>query len=257
MYQPQIVDPPEGSDLLEEREFFYGLAQRMGLQLELAGEKLDMVNKPTTDDIFELLCKGSRIPLDEVKKYPHGHIFDDPSITVLPKDEDCAEKLDIGNEYMMADLREVLAEPVTSHGGYSNEMTFTHRLVSRRMNDVYNSSGRDIPLLVRNHRYNPAFMNPGDMEALGLHAGDVVEISSDHASILGIVEEADDVRSGVISMAHAFGDAPELDKQVFYIGSNTGRLTNVEKDYDPRIGMPRMSAIPVNIKRADQTIAAE
>ncbi|MEN3952810.1 molybdopterin-dependent oxidoreductase [Iodidimonas sp. SYSU 1G8] len=256
MYQPKLIDPPAGSDLIEEWEFFYGLAQRMGLQLVLAGEPLDMVNKPTTDELFELLAKGSRIPLDEVKKYEHGHIFDDPSITVLAKDADCAEKLDIGNVHMMDELREVIAEPVTDHAGYT-AMHFTHRLVSRRMHDVYNSSGRDIPALVRNHSYNPAFMNPGDIAALGLNAGDVVKISSDHASILGIIEEAPDVKPGVISMAHSFGDAPEFDNQVFFIGSNTGRLTNVEKDYDPRTGMPRMSAIPVNLTRVDQNIAAQ
>jgi anaerobic selenocysteine-containing dehydrogenase len=98
-------------------------------------------------------------------------------------------------------------------------------------------------------------MNPGDMQAAGLNHGDVVRIQSDHASILGIVEEAPDVRTGVISMAHAFGDAPEFDDQVMYIGSNTGRLTNVEKDYDPRIGMPRMSAIPVNLVRVDDPLS--
>ncbi len=256
MYQPRITDDPKGSDLVEEWEFFWEIGRRMGLQLRVNGADIDMVNKPTTDDIFEILCRGSRITLDEVKKYPSGHIFDDPSITVLPKDEDCAEKLDIGNPHMMEELREVFAEPVTDHAGYT-AVHFTHRLVSRRMNDVYNSSGRDIPALVRNHSYNPAFMNPGDIAALGLNPGDVVKISSDHASILGIVEEAPDVKPGVISMAHSFGDAPEFDKQVFFIGSNTGRLTNVEKDYDPRTGMPRMSAIPVNLTRVDQSIAAQ
>lgn len=256
-YQSKILDAPKGSDLLEEWEFFYGLAQRMDLQLKIAGVALDMTNKPTTDDLHEILCAGSRIPLSEVKKYPHGHIFDDPSILVLPKDEDCEEKLDIGNDFMMGDLREIIEEPVTDHAGYETTMTFSHRLVSRRLHEVYNSTGHDIPALVRNHSYNPAFMNPGDLEAMGLKPGDVVEISSDHASILGIVEEAEDVRSGVISMAHAWGDAPEHDSQVRFIGSNTGRLTNVEKDYDERIGMPRMSAIPVNLKRVTDIAAAE
>ena len=41
-YHPAIVPPPAGSDLLEEWEFFYGLAQRMGLSLKFAGESLDM-----------------------------------------------------------------------------------------------------------------------------------------------------------------------------------------------------------------------
>jgi anaerobic selenocysteine-containing dehydrogenase len=257
MYQPTIVAPPEGSDVLEEWEVFYGLAQRMDLQLSFAGRPLDMENKPTTDDLFELMCAGSRVPLDEVKKYPHGHIFTDESIRVAGREPDCEEKLDVGNEFMIDDLKEVILEPVTGDAAYRDDLSFSHRLVSRRLNDVYNSSGRDIPALTKNHQYNPAFMNPGDMQAAGLQHGDVVRIQSDHASILGIVEEAPDVRTGVISMAHAFGDAPEFDNQVMYIGSNTGRLTNVEKDYDPRIGMPRMSAIPVNLVRVEDPLSIE
>ena len=42
-----MVDPPEGSEVIEEWEFFYGLAQRMGLQLDIRGQKLDMNDKPT------------------------------------------------------------------------------------------------------------------------------------------------------------------------------------------------------------------
>ena len=256
MYQPQLIDPPAGSDLLEEWEVFYGVAQRLGLELTFAGERLDMTSKPTTDDLFELMCDGSRIPLSEVKRYPHGYIFDDPEIRVLPKEDGCEERLDVGHPEMMAELDEVRAEPFEDHAGYAGEAHFTHRLVSRRLNDVYNSSGRDIPRLVRNHRYNPAYMNPDDIDQLGLHDGDVVEIASAHAKILGIVEAADDVRTGVVSMAHAFGDAPTHDDEVFYIGSNTGRLTSVDDDYDPRTGMPRMSAIPVNITRGDQALAS-
>lgn len=255
MYQPALIDPPSGSDLLEEWEVFFGLAQRMGLQLRLNGQALDMDRDYTTDELFEILTAGSRIPLAEVKQYPHGHIFSDPDIRVLPKAAGCEEKLDIGNPLMLEELRTVRGEALTGHGGYAGQMTFTHRLVSRRLNDVYNSSGRDIPKLVKNGRYNPAYMNPGDMERLGLHAGDVVEIASSRAKILGVVEEAEDIRPGVVSMAHAFGDAPTEDHKLFSIGSNTGRLTSVDEDYDPRTGMPVMSAIPVNVRRGDQSIA--
>jgi anaerobic selenocysteine-containing dehydrogenase len=255
MYQPALIEPPKGSDLLEEWEVFYGIAQRLGIQLVLAGQPLDMQIKPTTDELFEILCAGSRIPLAEVKRYPHGHIFQDPEIVVLPKEAGCEERLDVGNALMMAELAEVRAEPVTGRAGYRGEQEFTHRLVSRRLNDVYNSSGRDIPRLVRNGRYNPAYMNPADLADLGLHAGDVVEIASAHAKIFGVVEEADDIRPGVVSMAHAFGDAPTEDHKVFSIGSNTGRLTSVETDFDRRTGMPMMSAIPVSVRRGDQALA--
>ena len=33
-YAPAVVEPPAGSDVIEEWELFYGLAQRMGLQLD-------------------------------------------------------------------------------------------------------------------------------------------------------------------------------------------------------------------------------
>ncbi len=256
MYQPALVLPPNDSDLLEEWQVFFGLAQRLGLPLVFAGQKLDMTRSYTTDELFEIMTTGSRIPLSEVKRYPHGHIFADSSITVLPRQDDCGEMLDIGNPDMLAELAEVRAEPLTGHGGYAGQGTFTHRLVSRRLNDVYNSSGRDIPRLMKNGRYNPAYMHPDDVASMGLHAGDVVEIMSAHAKILGVIEEADDVRPGVVSMAHAFGDAPTEDHRLFSIGSNTGRLTSVEQDYDVRTGMPVMSAIPVNVRRGDQSLAS-
>lgn len=251
-YHPAIVEPPEGSDLIEEWEFFYGLAQRMNLGLRLNGEALDMNTKPSTDSLFELLTRGSRIPLSEVRKYPKGHIFDGPSILVLPKDEGHDERLDVGNPFMIEELGELRSDPLIEGAGYKSGEIFTHRLVSRRMHEVYNSSGRDIPALARNGLYNPAYMNPADLKKLDLSSGDMVRITSDHSSILGIVEEAPDVREGVISMTHSFGDAPEHDAEIRFIGSNTGRLTSVERDYDPRSGMPRMSAIPVNVCAANE-----
>jgi anaerobic selenocysteine-containing dehydrogenase len=249
-YAPPLVDPPAGSDVIEEWEFFYGLGQRLGLELRVDGVALDMKRKPSMDDLLAIMTRGSRIPLDEVEKYPHGHIFSDPSIRVEPKEPGCEERLDIGNPVMLAELQDVSQEvAVAGAAYYAEEGSFTHRLISRRMADVYNSSGRDIPRLTRKWKYNPAFMNPEDMGELTLDTGDLVEISSGHASILGIVEAAEDIRRGAISMAHAYGAGPEHDSQVMEIGSNTGRLSSVERYYDPYSGIPRMSAIPVNVRK--------
>ena len=99
-------------------------------------------------------------------------------------------------------------------------------------------------------------MHPDDLRELGLAPGDVVEIESDHAAILGIVEAAPDVRPGVVSMPHAFGDAPERDPELRAIGSNTGRLTPVDRAYDPYSGIPRMSAIPVHVRPFAGELAA-
>jgi anaerobic selenocysteine-containing dehydrogenase len=262
-YAPALVEPPPGSDVMEDWELFYGLAQRMGLQLRLrianawdalGGPpkivELDMQNKPTTDELFYHFTAGSRVPLDEVKRHPHGAIFLGEPTRVAPRDPECSARLDIGNPVMLAELREVAGEAL------DRAPAFGFRLVSRRMPDVYNSSGRDIPRLVRRRRHNPAFMNPADLQELGLRSGDVIEIRSDHASILGVVEAEAGLKRGVISMSHSFGDAPQYDAQLRRIGSNTGRLTSVERDYDPYTGIPRMSAIPVNVRRFEGELTA-
>jgi anaerobic selenocysteine-containing dehydrogenase len=147
---------------------------------------------------------------------------------------------------MLDELAEVASEPIQRNSDYA------FRLVSRRLPDVHNSAGRDIPKLVRKYTYNPAFMNPDDLDELGLSAGDVIEITSSHSSILGVVESEEAIRKGVVSMPHGFGDAPgsPADKDVHTFGSNTGRLSSVDRDFDPYSGIPLMSAIPVNVERA-------
>jgi anaerobic selenocysteine-containing dehydrogenase len=150
--------------------------------------------------------------------------------------------MDVAPAAVIDQLRAIRREPA---GG---DPRFTHRLVSRRMLEVYNSTGDHLPKLRRRWPYNPAFMHPADVRRLGFRAGDVVRIDSDHDFIYGVVEESADVQPGVVSMAHARGDVPELDAHVRTIGSTTGRLVSTERDFEPVSGMARQSAIPVNVR---------
>jgi anaerobic selenocysteine-containing dehydrogenase len=257
-YTPQIVDPPAGSDVIEEWEFLYGLAQRMELPLTIkaayswgpdmaapAETALDMQNRPTTDELFEMLTRDANVPLEEVKKYPHGHIFEEVATKVAARDPDCTARLELANETMLAELADVAEED------FGTDSEFPFLLTCRRLLDVHNSAGRDIEKLVRKFRYNPAFMNPDDLKDLDIAPGDVVEVRSDHSTILGVAEAEANLRRGIVSMPHAFGDAPtpENDARVREIGSNTGRLTPVDRAYDPYSGIPRMSSIPVHVRR--------
>ncbi len=275
-YAPAIATPPRGSDVIEEWEFFYGLAQRMGLPLTCYPVRpetgvlrerrdpvvLDMEKKPTTDALIEALMAGSRVPLWQVKRHPHGQIFDDETIRVAPADPDANDRLEVGDADMLAELTAIgreaaeVAAPATAAatGDLAAEQTTgaarTFRLISRRMPNVYNSTGRDIPALMRGGSHNPAYLHPDDLAALGLRPGDLVEIATEHASIVGIAEGAPELRRGLVSMAHCFGDAPARDARFREIGSNTGRLIDNEREFDPHTGIPRMSAIPVTVQRA-------
>ena len=81
-----------------------------------------------------------------------------------------------------------------------------------------------------------------------------MEITSPQASLLGVVETADDVKRGVISMAHSWGGRSLTDEKVREIGSPTSRLVSVDIGHDPVTGMVVSSAIPVAVKKAEVSV---
>ena len=258
-YSPAIIEPPADSDLVEEWEFFYEMARRMNLPIEfdvayswtVTGREpphvsMDMQNKPSTDAIYEMLTAQARVPFAEVKQYPAGHIFDNEVIYVAPKTNGWTGKLQLADNTMMAELEAILHEQ-PDHLRFAD---YPFRLISRRLPDVFNSTGRNNPKQLRKYKFNPAFMNPHDARALGLNDGDSVRIESPHASIAGIVVVEDGIRPGVISMTHCFGGDPERDEDIREKGSATNKLISVEYEYDPYTGIPRMSAIPVRVLSA-------
>ena len=256
-YTSAITEPPAGSDVVEEWEFFYETAKRMGLSLELRqmglvgpakGEPiaLDMEHKPTSEDLFAILMRDARVSFAELRRHPHGALFPDPPVFVAEKQPGWSGRLEVGSAEMvdeLAQLAQTAAVPALAD--------YPLRLISRRMMTAYNSSARDLAALRAKWTYNPAFMHPDQLAGLGIAPGDVIEICSDHARILGVAEADPTVRPGLVSMSHSFGGTPEQDADVRAIGGNTGRLTSVERDYDRFSGLPRMSNIPVRVARAE------
>ena len=95
--------------------------------------------------------------------------------------------------------------------------------------------------------YNPAFVHPDDLGALGVAGGDAVRITSDTGSLLAVVLPDPSLRRGCVSMTHAYGDVLAGDARFREAGSNTSRLTRVDTDHDRITGMPRMSNVSVSI----------
>ncbi|HXK22969.1 MAG TPA: molybdopterin-dependent oxidoreductase [Myxococcota bacterium] len=250
-YSPPVAEVPPGSDLIEEWEFCYGLAQRLGISLEVTPPgpptrtlALDMARKPSTDELYALLLRDARVSLDEVKRHPHGAFFPEPEIRVAAKDPGWSGRLDVGNAAMLADLDTVARG---SADACEDAGEFPLRLICRRMLHTYNSSMTTSA--ARGARsYNPAFLHPRDLERLGVAAGDVIEICSARASILGIAEADATLREGLVSMTHAFGGAPERDADFRTIGSPTSRLLGADARYERYSGQPLMSNVPVNVR---------
>ena len=122
--------------------------------------------------------------------------------------------------------------------------------MSRRTRQFFNSTGQDLERLRVKGMTNHAHMHPDDLSELSVADDDVVEISSAHASVLGVVKASADIKRGVISMAHAFGAQGDDADSVRAHGASTNRLVSDEVAYDRITGQCRQSAIPVRVRRA-------
>jgi anaerobic selenocysteine-containing dehydrogenase len=250
-YTPKVVEQPAGSDLMDDWEFFYRMAQRMELQLDWINVhglgkhvesppdsmKFDMTRVPTGDELIELACLNSRIALDEVKKYPHGHVFDQANLLIAPRDPDHTARLELGDALMMDELRQLCIETRLARDEYP------YLLVCRRANNFMNSVGQG------EHLYAPACMNSADLQALAVEAGNIIRITSCHGTMYARVAIDDGLRAGVISVSHGFGMRVRDGQHDPHHGAHSvTRLINMD-EVDPISGIPRMSAIPVAVAR--------
>jgi anaerobic selenocysteine-containing dehydrogenase len=247
-YSEPIVEPPAGSEVVEDWEVFYGVAKRLGLPLVVTtagGEKvpLDMQTAPMPDELVTLLSRGSRVPLDEVKRHPHGAFFPaDPPVVVAPKEPGWTGRLDVGNLDMLRDLAAHVPSP-----DEPADPTYPFRLLNRRMMHVVNSS-YNARGAAGHPNVNPAFLNATDLAALGLAEGDLVELESPHGVIRSMVGVDDELRNGTVSIMFGFGGPPEDDARVREIGSSVARLLSTTDFYDPYSGQPLMSNVPIRIR---------
>jgi anaerobic selenocysteine-containing dehydrogenase len=205
----------------------------------------DGSDQPSLDELLDHLYRNARVPLSEVRArsaQEGGAIYDRDPVFVQPADEGWTGRLDVGNADMMDELSDA------RRSAWPSDERYPLRLVCRRIIGALNSSGRDLPKMAT-QRYNPAYLHPDDLQALGLRSGDEVEINSDSGSLDAIVAADPKLRPGLVSMTHAFGDAPVGETDIREVGSNTSLLTCVDRDYDRFTGMPRMSNVPVAVRR--------
>ncbi len=245
-YVEAIATPP--GDCIDEYEMFWTLAHHLGVTMELAGGSLPMDEKPSKETFLDLMTAGCIVPPSQVRKdaakvggaavvYPDKH----PVVGAVEESEFNRFGLNVGD--MPAELLRY-ADNAPTRAGYE------FKLISRRSKTRFNSIGHPLKKLQDKTTTNPAYIHPEDMAALGLEEGGIVEITSPHATIHGVVKGSDKVRRGLVSMAHAYGDADASKEDVRERGSSTNRLTSEVVDFDPITGQSLQSAIPVKLVAA-------
>ena len=255
-YTAPVAATPAGSDLPEDWQIYWGLAKRLGLQLEFDGVALDMAGTPDTDTFLGIVARHAPVPFDTLKAYETGHIFDQDPQYVEAADPACTDRFTVATDDVVAELAQVHAEQPEPGAWVSNGQDFTHKLTSRRLREVQNSAHRNVPAVRKRMPYNRAYLHPDEIAALGIAEGDKITITSDAGSIPAVVAAEPDLRPGVISMSHGWGALP--DETVYERdGANTGLLISTDRDLDPINAMPRMSAIPVRLTPFAAADAAE
>jgi anaerobic selenocysteine-containing dehydrogenase len=259
-YTPAIV--PQPADVIDEWEVFWGLAHRMRVPLRLGraplgppapGRPVDIDVKPTTDELMEIEAAEARVPLADVKRHPGGQVFERARVRVAEGDPASAGRFALAPAEFVADLDEVAREALAADGGDGGPGgRFRYRLTSRRMREVFNSTGVHLPALNRRGPGNPAYLHPSDLRAEGIEDGDLVEITSAHGSVVAVARPEPELRPGVVSMAHAWGDLPDEEdvRTQRELGACTNRLVSSDVEFEPLIGQCRQSAIPVDVRRA-------
>jgi anaerobic selenocysteine-containing dehydrogenase len=250
MYTPAILAPDPA--MVDEAGLYVELARRMGLTLPLPGGEVTPDMRLSADELLELCYPFTRVPWAEMRSQDGAVIRPELVMTVAPADEDCTARFQLVPDGLTVELDEVRRE-LNSYGslaGYDPHV-HTHRMASRRLKAVFNSSGREIEALRAKEGTSYAHAHPDDLARWGVRDGELVEIASPRSSIRTVVKASTDIKPGTISMAHSWGDLPGEagpPADPFVLGDTTGRLSDCATGYDPITGLPVMSAIPVTVR---------
>lgn len=247
-YTAPAIKPPEKSDLVEDWYVFWSIARRLGKTITYNGvQALDMVHRPTADELLSLVIHGGPHDLEGLKSHPHGCHAEIEQQLVLPAAADAVGRFDPMPEDVAAELRSYLREDGAPGAWKRDGRSFTHLLSSRRMRDLFNSNGRFVDTVRKRTPYNPAFLHPAEFADGRFAIGEAVAIESAHGRVIAILAADPALRPGVISMAHGWGDPPGSDTEVETSGTPVNRLIDSDRNYEPINSMPHMSAVPVNI----------
>ena len=252
-YAPPALTPPPG--VLPDWEFIWGIAKRLGYQLELKpaifgasfdslpdGYRLDMENKPEAEHLIEEMCRQSLVSFDALKAHPSGYAPEIEPVVIREPEQDDGARLSLMPEDVAAELAAELEE-------YRPGGDFPLLLSTRRLLETMNGSFRDAGKTRKRYAVNPLFMHPDDIAAHDLEGAEKVIVESRFGKVSAALRKDPTMKPGVVALTHMWGSALEESPNK-PLGSYTGRLVSLREDLQTINAMPRYSGVEVSVSAA-------
>ena len=252
-YTEPVLTPPPG--VLPDWEFIWGVAKRLGYQLELKpaifgasfeslpdGYKLNMETKPDAEHLIEEVCKQTLVSFDVLKKHPSGYAPETEPMVIAEPEEDDGARLSLMPDDVAAELAAELKEQDAS-------TEFPLLLSTRRLLETMNGSFRDAGKTRHRYETNPLFMHPDDIEAYQLEDKQPIIVESRFGKVSAVLKKDASMKPGVVALTHMWGSAlkDDLDEP---LGSYTGRLVSLQVGVQTINRMPRYSGVEVSVRAA-------
>ena len=250
-YTPAVAKPPKGAEVAEDIYIFWALAKRLGVTMTFMGQPMDMEKPPTADDVLAMVAERAKAPYAQIKQDPLGGFYEGELQYAEPGDPGPDDKFTVCPPDVAQEMRELAAEPINQDITVASGAPATHRLTVRRQRHMWNSIGRELPSTKRRIPYNTAYLNPQDLDAIGVKSGDPIRVSSEVATVEIIAEADETLRPGVLSLVHGYGVLPE-ENDYKRDGIAVNILLSTDKDLQTINAMPQMTAVPVAISPADR-----
>jgi anaerobic selenocysteine-containing dehydrogenase len=248
-YTPALLRAPDG--LIDDWQFFLSLAWAADNSLTIAGRTYTPGDPmPSTDEVLATFSERARISLDEVKKHPHGMLFDAiPPVVAAPPRDSASVRFAV----MPADVADELKLAYQSGIAVAKTARPFH-LVVRRSKETMNTFGKQLPGLAPSTQ-NSCHMHPDDAAYLSLEDGTQVSVTSDHGSIVTTTKIDPSLKRGIVSITHGFGSLP-TSAQGQPIeqgnGTNVNQLLSLHSELQSISAMPQMTGVPVTIECTGQ-----
>ena len=252
-YTEPVLTPSPG--VLPDWEFIWGVAKRLGYQLELKpaifgasfeslpdGYKLNMETKPDAEHLIEEVCKQTLVSFDVLKKHPSGYAPETEPMMIVEPEEDDGARLSLMPDDVAAELAAELKEQDAS-------TEFPLLLSTRRLLETMNGSFRDAGKTRHRYETNPLFMHPDDIEAYQLEDKQSIIVESRFGKVSAVLKKDASMKPGVVALTHMWGSAlkDDLDEP---LGSYTGRLVSLQDGVQTINRMPRYSGVEVAVRAA-------